>query len=96
MHEKAAKKYACRGFRNNNSVTLKMKNINKIGVGLGHKAVAKMGGRWDLALSSFMIHGNIGTKTLVGMNGAFGDGRRQERSSQRPRGRTEVSAYSCI
>ena len=75
-----------------------MKNINKIGVGLGHKAVGKMGtgGWWDLALSSFMIHGNIGTKTPVGMNGAFGDGRRQERSSQGPRGRTEVSAYSCI
>ena len=34
MHEKAAKKYACRGFRNNNAVTLKMKNINKIGVGV--------------------------------------------------------------
>ena len=95
MHEKAAKKYACRGFRNNNSVTLKMKNINKIGVGLGDtRPWVRWGG--DLALSSFMIHGNIGTKTLVGMNGAFGDGRRQERSSQRPRGRTEVSAYSCI
>ena len=58
----------------------------------------KMGGAGAVGPCFVFIHDplNIGTKTLVGMNGAFGDGRRQERSSRGPRGRTEVSAYSCI